>query len=457
MTRRKRPVARTTTSIGGVAIVAIGGLVFAECSRDDRQPAQETAHADSAVRVARDISMSADQIRHGGVRWGGVGEATGAESVDVPGRLVPDEDRTARLSAPVEGRLVGIAVRVGDRVARGQSLATLQSQEASAARADFAKATADLHARDTAASFAQTAYERAERLLDLKAMSRQDVDRARVERESALATRSQAQAELERARATLDQLGVDSETGMLIVRTPLAGIVLTRDAVPGGIVGAGSALLTVTDPEALWLDISATEALAASLRPGSAVRFTVQELADETFSALIQGVGGALDPSTRTLHVRAVVHNASGRLRPEMFATVRVEQSVARVAVSVPDEAIQLLDERPVVFVARPDGTGGARLERRDVEVGARVNGRTQMLRGLAATDVVVTDGAFAVKSRICPLQDADRRRSRSAMIDRLLSLSLQFRVAVIVTTLLLVVAGALGVLAHQRRRLSRI
>ena len=398
MTRRIAtvPHPQTPSLLGGVVVLAV---LCMTCSGSEHPTADTPAHAQTSAQVVREITMSAEQLRHGGVRWGAIQETTAAESVDVPGRLVPDEDRTARLSAPVQGRLVAVGVRVGDQVSRGQSLASLQSPEAFAARADFAKANAELSARDTAASFAQKAYERATRLLELKAISRQDVERSRVERESAMAARSQAQAEVERARANLDQLGVDADSGTLVVRAPFAGVVLTRDAVPGSVVSAGTSLVTVTDPATLWLEISANERLAASLRPGSQVRFTVQELADETFDASIHGIGGALDPSTRTLLVRGAVRNVASRLRPGMFVTVRVEQSATRTVVSVPDDAIQLLDQRPVVFVARPDGHGGAHLERRDVELGARVNGRTQVLQGLRAADVIVTEGAFAVKS----------------------------------------------------------
>jgi len=67
--------------------------------------------------------------------------------------------------------------------------------------------------------------------------------------------------------------------------------------------------------------------------------------------------------------------------------------------VAVPAAAVQLLDEAPVVFVAHPDGKGGARFERRAVEIGANVGATTHVVRGLAAGEVVVTEGAFAVKS----------------------------------------------------------
>jgi cobalt-zinc-cadmium efflux system membrane fusion protein len=82
-----------------------------------------------------------------------------------------------------------------------------------------------------------------------------------------------------------------------------------------------------------------------------------------------------------------------------MFATVTLTVGQPRTGVMIPDSALQLLDERPVVFVAQTNGTGGARFERRDVEVGARTGAEIQIVRGLSAGDVVVTEGAFAVKS----------------------------------------------------------
>ena len=121
--------------------------------------------------------------------------------------------------------------------------------------------------------------------------------------------------------------------------------------------------------------------------------------------------------------------------------TVRAETSTPRPAISLPHDAVQLLDERPVVFLAQPDGKGGAKFIRRDVETGATVDGRTHIANGLAAGDVVVTDGAFAVKSQFSRAQDAGGLGA-SVMIERLIAAALRFRVAVIASVWLLVAAG---------------
>ncbi|CAN5911122.1 multidrug efflux RND transporter periplasmic adaptor MexH [soil metagenome] len=352
-----------------------------------------------SVGETRTVVFSAAQVQHGGVRWDPVSGGTGSVQLEVPGQLVPNQDRTARLDAPARGRVLKVHVQPGQRVTAGQALVTLQSQEASAARADYEKAVAERNSRRAAATYARTARERAERLLAAKAIARQELERAQADDELALSAATQAEAEVQRARAAMSQLGVGSANGIMTIITPLTGVVLSREAVPGSVAEAGAPLATVADPSTLWLEVSVTDRAASALATGSRVRFSVLALPSDTFEARVSSVGGALDPATRTVPVRAAVANTAGRLRPAMFATVWIEGTGGMATVSVPETAVQMLDERPVVFVVTPDGKGGARFERRDVEVGGTVAGRTQLLRGVAASDVVVTAGAFAVKS----------------------------------------------------------
>lgn len=379
------------------AILTIVAALTAGCGGASNEAADSQAALPPAT--ANELSFSANQVAHGGVRWAPAEASTMASAAELPGKLTPNEDRTARLSAPAQGRVLTVHVQLGARVVRGQPLVTLQSQEAATARADYAKAVAELNSRQVAANFARAAMQRAERLLAAKAIAAQEVERARANHELALSALEQAQAEVDRARATLTQLGVNSASGAMVLRSPLDGIVLSREASPGNVVDAGNPLVTVSDVRTLWLDVSTTDRVASALRPGARARFVVPAFATDTFDAQVQSVGGALDPSTRMVPVRALVANATGRLRPEMFATVWIDGGASRAGVIVPDSAVQFLNQAPVVFVARPDGKGGARFERREVEIGARMAGRTQIVRGVSPGDLVVVNGAFAVKS----------------------------------------------------------
>lgn len=344
-----------------------------------------------------EVTFTAEQIAHGAVKWAAVSTQGIADYVEVPAHLVPDEDRTARLSVSVRGRVTDVSANVGDAVVRGQVLVVLQSEEASSRRADFAKATAELAERQSALRYARAARERAERLLALKAGSAQDLERARADEAAAEAGVAQANAAVEHARTALSLLEIDAG-GQIQMKAPIAGVVIARGVVVGSVVDAGAVALIVTDPSTLWLEFGVTDAVATALKPGQRLRF-VAAGSPEVFEARVLRVSGAVDPATRLVPVRAAVANPRLRLRPEMFVTVRAETTPARPAVAVPQDAVQLFDGRPVVFLAEPDGKGGAKFTRRDVETGPTVEGRTPVIKGLAAGEVVVTEGAFAVRS----------------------------------------------------------
>jgi len=376
-----------------VLMVVMG---LAACGR--ATPPEETKAAPSAG-TPTEISLTADQIAHGGVRWSAAVATPLADFVELTGRLVVDEDHTARLSPSVKGRVTAVEANVGDVVSRGQTLVILQSEEASARRAELAKATAELTQRQASLTYARAVRERAERLLALKAGAAQDVERARADEATAQSGVSQAESAVEQARVALRVLEVDAATGQIQLASPIAGVVVARDAVVGAVIDAGASALTVTDPSSLWLEFGAPDQVASLLTSGQRIHFDVPALSGG-FEARILRVNGALDPATRLVTIRATVANGSKKLRPEMFATVRAETAAPRPAVSVPHDAVQLLDEHPVVFIAEPNAQGGAKFIRRDVQTGTTANGQTHIISGVNAGDVVVTDGAFAVKSQ---------------------------------------------------------
>ncbi|MEO7966823.1 MAG: efflux RND transporter periplasmic adaptor subunit, partial [Gemmatimonadaceae bacterium] len=334
----------------------------------------------------------------------GVTVGTAQATMILPGQVVPNEDRTARLGSPVAGRVLSVHVSPGDRVARGRLLVTLASSEAGMAQSDVSKATAALTAARAQAAYATAARERAERLLTLKAIPRQDYERAVADDAQAQSMLTQATAEVGRARATAELLtGGATVSGELALRAPIAGVVLARTAVPGAVVEVGAPLVVVSDPSQLWLTVNAPEALFRVFRRGAEVDFSVPAYPGEQFRARIDAIGAGLDPLTRTLPVRAIVtvEGSRGRLKPEMLASVTATGGPAVPAVLLPDDAVQLVNGRPIVFIATPNESGGAKFTARRVETGTRSSGRIAVTRGLEAGDVVVISGAFRIKAQL--------------------------------------------------------
>lgn len=369
---------------------------------DSGAPGSKSAEAPSgAAALPAVLTFTAAQVQHGGVRWAAVTMGTStASSAVVPGQVMPNEDRTARLGAPGGGRVVNVRVQPGERVSRNQVLVTLQSSEASSAQSDVTKATAGMTSARAQEQYADAARGRAERLLALKAIPQQDYDRAIADDNEAHAVLAQARSELDRATTTANQLGAGdgSPFGEFLIRSPMAGVILARTATPGAVVDAGAPLVVVTDPSSLWLSIDAPEQFASLFREGESLSFTVPAYPGDTFTARVNAVGAGLDPDTRTLPVRAVINNGRERLKPAMLASVMVGGGNAIAAALIPENAVQLFDGKPNVFLARPD-TGGVRLVRRAVTVGPRSDGRVAIIRGLEAGDVIVVAGAFSVKA----------------------------------------------------------
>lgn len=393
-------------------LVLLGAI---SCKRGSDHQANDStsAAADSPISAMPDmpgmpastkdtVHLTAAQIQKGGIRWESALMGTTMASATVPGLLVANEDRTSRLGAPARGRVLSVRVRPGDRVTQGTTLLVMQSPDAGAAQADVAKANAEVTSRRAQLAYATSARDRAQRLLDLKSIPRQDYERAVAEEELARATLTQSEAELARAQATANQLGAaGASPGELVLRSPLAGVVLDRDAVPGTVVDVGAPLLVVTDPSTLWLSIDVPEALAGGFARGSRIRFTVTGDEDDTLTARIDAVGAGLDPARRTLPVRALVNNASRRLRPEMLATALAEAGRPVPAILLPDDAVQQLNDQLVVFIAQPDAQGGAKFTARTIQVGSRLAGRAAVISGLSAAELVVVAGAFGVKAEL--------------------------------------------------------
>lgn len=410
-----RPIRAATVLVSAALVLALGG-----CSKktekvkgagsDSTMKGMATGEATAAAPDSNLVTLTAAQIEHGKIAWAPADVGQLAASAVIPGTIIPNENRTARLSAPAEGRVTGVRVQAGDRVGRGQILVTLVGPGAGSAQSDVSKAAAQVAAMRAQARYARAARDRAERLLTLKAIPRQDYERAVADDESASASLSQALAEQRRAVTSAEQLGAGgSLTGEMVLRSPLSGVVLSREAQPGAVVAAGTQLVSVTDPVSLWLQVNAPEKLASLFRIGGMLHFTVPAYPADKFDARVTAVGAALDPDSRTLLVRAAVLNGNQKLKPEMLAGVTVEGAGQAPVPVVPEGAIQLIDGRPVVFIANPNNLGGATFVRRAVEIGSRTGSTVAVTRGLAAGELVVTAGAYSVKAEI-------QKRSMPAM-----------------------------------------
>lgn len=286
-----------------------------------------------------------------------------APAVDVAravGSLRADE--SVMIRPEIAGRVARIAFAEGQRVSRGELLVALDDAEYRALVASSAS-QAKLDAQRLA---------RAEDLYKKKFISSQALDEQRSNTARSLAKQREDEAKLAKT----------------VVYAPFPGVVGLRQVSEGAYVAAGTDIARLDKIDVIKLDFRVPEIYLARLGAGQPLRVAVDAYPDAQFSGQIYAIEPAVDEQTRTVLVRARVGNPDLQLRPGMFARVTLQLGVREQAVWIPEEAIVPRGRESYVFRV----VDGKAQEVR-VRTGARKVGEVEVLDGVAAGDLVVTEG----------------------------------------------------------------
>jgi membrane fusion protein, multidrug efflux system len=211
-----------------------------------------------------------------------------------------------------------------------------------------------------------------------------------------------SQARLDTVRAAADAAEARLNAGGARIadrtlRAPFAGVVGLRTASPGQFVRPGDQIGTLDDVSEIKLDFNVPETQIARLRQGVGISARTAAYPQRMFTGVIADVDSRIDPTTRTVRVRAMLPNSDGALRPGMLLSVEV-QSNPREALAIPEIAI--LDQVDGAYAYRVNaGQGGPPVtELVRLEVGQRSGGMVEVTGGLQAGDLVVTEGVQSVR-----------------------------------------------------------
>jgi cobalt-zinc-cadmium efflux system membrane fusion protein len=306
-----------------------------------------------------------------------------------------------------------IDVSLGSRVTAGQPLLTYDNIELGQLVGEYLTELSALRQAQTNREVKRTAQDRADALIKIEAIAQQEVDLRRAEFRNAEAAVASAEARVSRVEEQLHRFGLsDQDLGNLrpdaneaphraashsILRAPFAGVVTRFDVAVGEVVESDKELFTVADLSNVWVLADVYEKDVARVRPEGSVTVRVDAYPDRTFSGRVTHVSDLIDPATRAAKVRCVVDNRDGALKLDMFAKVSLGTTDEREAVTVPVDAIQLVDNQPVVFIRQSE----TRFEPRDVQVGRRSGNRVEILAGLNDGDPVVGKGSFYLKTAL--------------------------------------------------------
>ncbi|MGE0816537.1 MAG: efflux RND transporter periplasmic adaptor subunit [Vicinamibacterales bacterium] len=384
------------------ALAIAGVLAGAGCGRaaDEAEAVDPGA---AAVGAAGAVTVDTADAKAAGIETAVARVVERADPLDAAGRVTFDERRTARLGSLVEGVVRTIDPQPGDAVARGAVVARLHSHVVHDAWAAYFKALAEERRTEAELAYAVTAESRATSLVTNKALSPQELERARVDVNAARQAVASAKAETLRAEQELEHYGIHASPQAdpttqedVPVFAPYGGTVVERLATAGMAVTPGTPLLVVSDLSRVWITAEIDEALVGRVVAGRPVTVHAPAYPGEAFPATLAAIGDVVNPETRRVTMRIEAANPDRKLKPQMLVTVTIAATAPRKVLVVPERALQTMDGEAVVFVRRE-----AQFARRAVTTGASVNGEVEIVSGLAEGEIVATSGAFLLKSAL--------------------------------------------------------
>ncbi|MFT5533594.1 MAG: cobalt-zinc-cadmium efflux system membrane fusion protein [Burkholderiaceae bacterium] len=350
----------------------------AEAGGHDDDKAQEESGHDEAR-----VTMSDQQMKQNGVALGTAGPVRLNSTLQLIGEIHVNEDRMVHIVPRLSGLVESVAANAGDQVRKGQILAVI-----------FSHALADQRTESIAAqqrlALARTTFAREKTLWEEKISAEQDYLQAR----NAL---QEAEIAAQSTRQKLSSLGVTASTGGNLtryeIRSPIDGTVTDKRIAIGASLKDDTTIFIVADLSTVWADIAVPAKNLNAVSTGQ--QATVKAIAfDHDATGTLSYVGALVGTQTRTATARIVLPNPKGVWRPGLPVTVNLVSGSVDVAIAVPVEAIQTINEVPTVF-----GREGDSFAARPLTLGRSDGVFTEVLDGLRAGEQIAARNSFLIKA----------------------------------------------------------
>lgn len=345
-------------------MILVGLLVLASCNRKDSQADAEK----QLTAIEKGKVMATEEVK--------------LKSIDdelvLNGDVMCDEALLRKVFVPCTGRISGLNIEIGDHVSRGQRLAMVHSEGA----ADYRKQLNDVEAE---IRMAQRQYRMQKDLHQSGMASDKDVEEAR---EHLL----MAKAEMQRLRDVASINGYTSSNAALVA--PISGYVINKRIYNDSYVSEetnNEAAIEIADLHRVWVIADVYESDIAKIRQGAEVAVTTMAFPDIIFHGKIDKIYSVLDSESKTMKVRVNLENTEEKLRPGMFASVRVSLSAnGQRLPAVPSSAVIFEDGKDYVMVASK-----SKVERREVRIVHASAGFSFIASGIATGEKVITKNAL--------------------------------------------------------------
>lgn len=375
---------------GAIAVLAaVLGLTHFTAKADGTDDAHGKSGG-SPVNAAGAGILELSDAQLGMIAIGTASERAFPLERDAVGSIDFNEDMSAQVFPPYQGRIVKLYAKIGDNVVRGQPLLTIESP-------DLIQGESNLIAAAGVLELTTHALERAKQLYQVQGMAEKDLQQAVSDQqtaEGALKAARDGVAVFGKSQVEIDRM-VASRTidPYLVVPSPITGRVTARTAAPGDFVQPGNlpAPYSVADISRIWLNASVIESDMPLVRAGQKIHVTVMALPGRTFDGEISTVGATVDPQLHRGLIRAEIEDPKHELLPGMFASFVIVVGAPVAGVAVPmDGVVREGDGSMTLWLA----TDGHHFTKKEVKVGLQHAGYDQIVEGVGAGAHIVTKGA---------------------------------------------------------------
>jgi len=389
---------KRTTLIAMAALLclaAVGGIIYAGSHNAQAEEAPADAIAGKVdkgiVRVQPDQVASFDIGKPETHEFSNVRHSIGV--IDF------NQDRTAKVLSPYQGRVSQVLVKAGDDVKAGQVLYTV-------AVPDMAQASSALISAGATLRNANETLKRAQTLAEDNSIPQKEFLQAQADQQSAKAAYDAAHQNLrlfDLSDADISRMERDRKIGLeFAVKSPIAGRVTQRSAQPGQLVQPGSdpAPIVVSDMRSLWMVANVPESDFSQDRLGQPVQVHVSAWPGKSFDAKVAYVGDSVDADSRRFVVRAEVADPEHVLRPQMTADFNITVAAAEDSLAVPAQAVvRESSGHDVVWLAIGKDAKGPLFTRAAVVRGKTSDGWVQIEQGLDSNQHIARKNALFLSS----------------------------------------------------------
>ena len=376
----------------GTADNAAGGGASAPSTGTAASPA--AAESGSALLPDVVVPLAPEVVKRAGIVVAPVTSASSASRFRLPGVVEANAYRQVDVTPLVAGRVTRVAAELGSHVRRGQALAHIYSPQLAEAQTRYVSARAMLNAHDRE-------LQRTQKLVDIGAASRQELERIHAEHAAQTAAVQSARSELELlgvAPSTIDALTTGGKVSATIsVPAPIDGVVIERAANVGLNVDPATKLFTVVDLSTVWVVADVYEKDLSRIRVGADTMVTTAAFPGRSLRGRVSYMDPQVTPETRTAKARVEVPNPRGDLRLGMYAEVVLTGVSGEQVAAVPRSAVQNVGDRTVVYLSHPKEPG--KFVEREVRLGQASGEHVEVVSGVQPGDLVVTEGSFFVRA----------------------------------------------------------